>query len=405
MFAAQFGKAQRRALENLPREKCGRRPPARPKESGYVMLTLMLIVALMGIVAMTVMVPLKFEMQRDREEEMIHRGVQYTRAIRLYYKKFGRYPTRLEDLENTNNLRYLRKRYTDPMNKNQPFRLLHYGEPGVTMGGAFGGGIIPGATPVGGQGLNGAPGSAFGSSSGFGNNSASGNQGSGFGNNSSFGNSNSSFGNSNSAFGNNSNSAFGSNAGVNPNGAFSQPGSSDQASSSGSQTPGQPGSTPTSGQSSSPPGSQTSTTGQASGFSGGNGQPIASGPIVGVASVSKAPTIRLYNKKTKYNEWQFLYDPSIDTGGLIKTPYQPALANFMAAQGIGQPVNGQTGQTGNTSTFGGSSSSGSSFWIRQQFQLRQQLRLRQLRSQRPHSPAPTTPRPTAIASAPGSNAI
>ncbi len=312
------------------------------------MLTLMLIVALMGIVAMTVMIPLKFEMQRDREEEMIHRGVQYTRAIRLYYKKFGRYPTRLEDLENTNNLRYLRKRYTDPMNKNQPFRLLHYGEPGVTMGGAFGGGVIPGATPVGGQGLNGAPGSAFGSSSAFGNNSASGSQGSAFGNNSSFGN-------SNSAFGNNSNSAFGSNAGVNPNGAFAQPGSSDQASNNGSQTPG---SSQTSGQ----PGTQTSATGQASGFSGGNGQPIASGPIVGVASVSKDPTIRLYNKKTKYNEWQFLYDPSIDTGGLIKTPYQPALTNFMAGgqNGIGQPVNGQTGQNGNTSTFGGGSSSFSS---------------------------------------------
>ncbi len=32
-----------------------------------------------------------------------------------YYKKFGRYPTRLEDLENTNNQRYLRKRYKDPI--------------------------------------------------------------------------------------------------------------------------------------------------------------------------------------------------------------------------------------------------------------------------------------------------
>ncbi|MGO8793468.1 MAG: hypothetical protein ACLQLC_01490 [Candidatus Sulfotelmatobacter sp.] len=344
MFTSQIGRSQRR--------------PGK-KESGYVLLTLLLMVALMGIVAMTVMVPLKFEMQRDREEEMIHRGVQYTRAIRLYYKKFGRYPTRLEDLENTNNLRYLRKRYKDPMNHNQPFRLLHYGEQGVTMGGAFGGGIIPGATPVGGQGLNGASGSAFGSSSGFGNNSAFGNQGSGFGNNSSFGNSNSSFGNSNSGFGNNSNSAFGSNAGVNPNGAFAQPGSSDQ--NNGSQTPGQPGNNSTTGQDSAQPASQGSSNGQTSGFSGGSGQPIASGPIVGVASVSKDSTIRLYNKKTRYNEWQFLYDPSIDTGGLIKTPYQPALTNFMASgQGIGQPVNGQTGQIGSTSTFGGSSSFGSS---------------------------------------------
>ncbi len=47
---------------------------------------------------------------------MIHRGVQYSRAIRTYYKKFGRYPTKLEDLDNTNNMRYLRKHYKDPMN-------------------------------------------------------------------------------------------------------------------------------------------------------------------------------------------------------------------------------------------------------------------------------------------------
>jgi len=37
---------------------------------------------------------------------MIHRGTQYTRAIRLYYKKNGRYPAKIEDLENTNNQRF-----------------------------------------------------------------------------------------------------------------------------------------------------------------------------------------------------------------------------------------------------------------------------------------------------------
>ena len=32
------------------------------------------------------------QMKRDREEEMIHRGTEYARAIKKYYKKFGRYP-------------------------------------------------------------------------------------------------------------------------------------------------------------------------------------------------------------------------------------------------------------------------------------------------------------------------
>jgi hypothetical protein len=62
-------------------------------------------------------------------------------------------------------------------------------------------------------------------------------------------------------------------------------------------------------------------------------------PIVGVASTSKAPTIREFDKKKKYNEWSFLYDPSLDRGQLITTPYQPQLQMF----GTGpQNVNGPT---------------------------------------------------------------
>ena len=165
----------------------------RRKEDGYVLLVLLLVVSLMGIAMLAVIIPIKFEIQREQETEMIHRGVQYTRAIRGYYKKWGRYPTRLEDLENTNNLRYLRKRYKDPLNKNKDFRLLHYGEQGVTLGGAIGGGPINGAVPAGSAGLGGSPSSAFG---GPGNGSAFGSSGPG-------------------------NSGFGS-SGANPSGVFSQ---------------------------------------------------------------------------------------------------------------------------------------------------------------------------------------
>ena len=158
----------------------------RPREKGYILLTLLLVVALMAVLAMGVIVPLQFKYQRDQETEMIHRGVQYSRAIRNYYKKFSRYPTKLEDLDNTNNMRYLRKHYKDPLNckngKCQDFRLLHYGEPGVTLGGGFsiGGGSIPGASAVGspgGQNSFGGSSSSFGNS-GFG---GSGSGSSGFG--------------------------------------------------------------------------------------------------------------------------------------------------------------------------------------------------------------------------------
>jgi hypothetical protein len=75
------------------------------------------------------------------------------------------------------------------------------------------------------------------------------------------------------------------------------------------------------------------------------------GPIVGVASLSKDKTIREFNHKHKYNEWQFVYDPTTDRGGLILTPYQPAL------QIAGQQMNGQPGQPGSTGTNGSSPSS------------------------------------------------
>jgi hypothetical protein len=98
---------------------------------------------------------------------MIHRGVQYSRAIRAYYKKFGRYPVKIEDLENTNRQRFLRKRYKDPLNckesKCEDFKLLHFGEVQMTLS-AMGGGVIPGATPAGAIGSS--PTSAFGGSSG-----------------------------------------------------------------------------------------------------------------------------------------------------------------------------------------------------------------------------------------------
>ena len=88
----------------------------RHPQQGYILLTLLLAMAVMAIFAGVIASSIAFDIKRDREEELIHRGAQYSRAIRAYYKKFGRYPTKIEDLENTNNLRFLRKRYKDPMN-------------------------------------------------------------------------------------------------------------------------------------------------------------------------------------------------------------------------------------------------------------------------------------------------
>jgi len=308
----------------------------RPGEQGYVLLTMLMVVAMLGITAAIAAPAISFEIRRDREQEMIHRGVQYSRAIRTYYKKFGRYPTRLEDLDNTNNLRYLRKHYKDPLN-GQDFKLLHYGEPGVTLGGSIGGGSIPGANPIG------SPGGL--------NSSSSLSQSSAFG-----GNSNSAFGgNSNGAFGGNSNSAFGGNS----NGAFGSNSNSSTGLNGSSASAAQP--SQTSSTSNSDDSSSTKTGSGNSSDQSSSSQLVASGPIVGVASVSKKTTIREYNKKKKYNEWQFVYDPTADRGGLITTPYQPSLQglgglgqNLQPGQGT-QPAN-STSPFGQPSGFGNQSS-------------------------------------------------
>src|SRR5215469_12321902 len=305
-----------------------RRNAFRKPEQGYILLFLLLIIALMAIFSATLVTSIKFEMKRDREQEMTHRGVQYTRAIRAYYRKFNRFPAKIEDLENTNQLRFLRKRYKDPINGKE-FKLVHFGE--VKFSGGLGGGTIPGASTVGANGqLN---------STGFSQNSGFGNSSNTFGSNSAFG--------QNSSFGQSSNSVFGQN----------QPVNNQTPGSDASQTPsGTPGSDSN--------GSQQVQANGASDTGSPNQQVFGGAPIVGVASTSKDKTIREFDKKKKYNEWMFVYDPMLDRGGLIKTPYQPHLMMQMMGQGM-QNLNGQNqNQNGNNgfsnSGFGNNNGFGNS---------------------------------------------
>src|SRR5580704_3282480 len=164
-------------------------PPSRRFESsahaaerGYVLITLILFVALLAI-ALTALAPLiTQQIKRDREEELIHRGTQYSRALKHYMKKFNRYPTRIEDLEETNNVRFLRKRYKDPIT-GKDFKLLHQGEVQMSFAPGLAGANPAAALAAGAAALAGGA-SAFGGAGGFGANQASpfgGNSGSAFG--------------------------------------------------------------------------------------------------------------------------------------------------------------------------------------------------------------------------------
>jgi type II secretory pathway pseudopilin PulG len=103
------------------------RPARDNQQSGFVLLAVLFMVALI-LIGLAVAAPrVAKDIQRDKETELYHRGLQYSRAIRLFYRKTGNYPTDLSQLENTNNIRFLRKRYVDPIT-GQPFRIIHQGE-------------------------------------------------------------------------------------------------------------------------------------------------------------------------------------------------------------------------------------------------------------------------------------
>src|SRR5579872_3206994 len=91
--------------------KSQRSASRRQRDGGYLLLAIMLMMALMIIAATAAAPTVIQELKRDREEEMIHRGTEYARAIKKFYKKNGRYPSSLDDLDK-GQIRYLRKRYT-----------------------------------------------------------------------------------------------------------------------------------------------------------------------------------------------------------------------------------------------------------------------------------------------------
>jgi len=317
----------------------------RGTERGYILITLVLFVTLIAI-AVAVMAPaIAFQMKRDREQELIHRGVQYSRAIKHYVKKFGRYPTRIEELENTNQVRFLRRRYKDPIT-GKDFKLLHMGD--VQMASAGG---IAGANPV--NGLNpGAAGAA--GAPGLGPRGALGALAGGL------------------AAGANSGglTATGAPPGAPPATDTPPPSTGAAAPNSDENTDSDTeGATPGPGT----PGQGTGLAGARPGATGAPGTPGAAGalgtgnsasgpqvfgggPMVGVASTSKEKTIRVFNKKDRYNQWQFIYDPSTDRGGLLTTPYQPPSLDdderpkgVPGAPGAGAPSTGPQPGTGTQS--------------------------------------------------------
>ena len=198
------------------------------------LLVAMSVMAIMMTVAMPVW---KQATQREKEEELVFRGMQYAHAIGMFQKKYANaYPPSLDVLVNE---KFLRKKYKDPIT-NDDFAPLLVGQNGQ------------GGTQIGAAGRSGASG--------------------------------------------------------------------------GTATPQQ----------------QPQTGGRgpagASNAPGGAGGGSTGGGIMGVTSKSKDKSIRLYNGRSHYNEWQFVWVPQTQAPG-VGTPGAP-----------GQRGRGPTGATGPTTS-------------------------------------------------------
>src|SRR5271155_5160894 len=154
-------------------------------QAGYALLLIMFFLALL-VISMAAAAPTVLSsIQREREAEMVWRGKQYTRGIRLYYMKLNRFPTSLDDLTKPKTgIRFMRQAYKDPMNQvDGSWRLIYVGPNGQLIGSLRDPSL---SSPFGQMGQGPAGSQAIGSSL-FGSPNASGAANSAFGNSNSAG--------------------------------------------------------------------------------------------------------------------------------------------------------------------------------------------------------------------------
>jgi len=110
-------------------------------QSGYAMAVLLVTLAVMGVVIGVAMPVWRTVVQREKEEELIFRGRQYTRAIGLFQRRFANaYPPSFDVLVEQ---KFLRKKFKDPMTEDGAFQVLYQGSALALPGGR---GTQPGTT-------------------------------------------------------------------------------------------------------------------------------------------------------------------------------------------------------------------------------------------------------------------
>ncbi len=279
-------------------------PIRRGSQGGYAILLVLFFVTLMLLATISVAPNILTEGRRANEKEMIWRGKQYARGVKMYYRKTGKFPTSMDDLvkPKLGSLRFMRQAYKDPMNaKDGDWRLIYVSPTGqligslkppqtIQMSGIAGGvGTVPG-TPAAQLGVQ-----SSGQGQGFG-------QGFGQGLGQAVGQV---FGNSGA-----NNSASAAN-GLGQQNTSGQPNPGAQPNTS-ANTTGNPaaGTDSTSADASGNPTTASDAANEA--LLASDPTTVIGGNIIGVGSKINHSSIVVYDKAKNYKQFEFIWDPSKD---------------------------------------------------------------------------------------------
>ncbi len=224
--------------------------PIRRGDAGYALLMVVFLAALVMLAAAVATPSILTEGRREKEDELLWRGGQYARAVRLFYRKNGRFPQSLEDLTKAqNDIHFLRKPYKDPMNSEDGgWRLIYVGPGGQLIGSVKRKSLLQPPAAGAAPGLPGQPGPL----------------GQGF---------------------------------APPDAG--QPGAGPTGLGAPANPPPGAGATLPAAQPGAPAGTDI-----------GTGGPIIGGNIIGVGSKVKRHSIKVYDGGTTYAEWEFIWDPT-----------------------------------------------------------------------------------------------
>lgn len=98
-------------------------------QQGYNLVILVIVITVMNILVAASLPLWSRVIQRNKEEELRFRGLQYAEAIRVFHNRFQRYPNRLQELVELEP-RCIRQLWKDPMTEDGKWGLIFQNQPG-----------------------------------------------------------------------------------------------------------------------------------------------------------------------------------------------------------------------------------------------------------------------------------